>query len=85
LSFLDAYSGYNQISMYPSDKEKTTFTIDGANYFYEVMSFVLKNAWATYQRLMNKIFKGMIGRSIEVYVDNIVVKYDSCNQHIKDL
>jgi len=85
LSFLDAYSGYNQISMHPKDKEKTTFTIDDANYFYEVMSFGLKNAGATYQRLMDKIFKGMIGRSVEVYVDDIVVKSDSCGQHVNDL
>jgi len=68
LSFLDAYSGYNQISMHPRNKEKTTFTTDGANYFYEVMSFGLKNAGATYQRMMDTIFKGMIGRSMEVYV-----------------
>jgi len=85
LSFLDTYSGYNQISMHPRDKEKTTFTTDGANYFYEVMSFGLKNAGATYQRLMDTIFKGMIGKSVEVYVEDIVVKYDSCDQHIKDL
>jgi len=48
LSFLDAYSGYNQISMHPRDKEKTAFTTDDANYFYEVMLFGLKNARATY-------------------------------------
>jgi len=85
LSFLDAYSGYNQISMHHNDRGKTAFTTDGANYFYKVMSFGLKNAGATYQRLMDKIFKGMIGRSVEVYVDDIVVKSDSCGQHIKDL
>jgi len=43
LSFVDAYFGYNQISMHPRDKDKTTFMTDGANYFYEVMSFGLKN------------------------------------------
>jgi len=85
LSFLGAYSGYNQISMHPKNKEKTTFMTDGTNYFYEVMSFGPKNAGATYQRLMDKIFKGMIGRSVEVYVDDIVVKSDSCGQHIIDL
>ena len=85
LSFLDAYSGYNQISMHHSDRGKTAFTTDSANYFYKVMSFGLKNAGATYQRLMDKIFKGMIGKSVEVYVDDIVVKSDSCDQHIKDL
>ena len=49
------------------------------------MSFGLKNVGATYKRLMEKIFKGMIGRSVEVYMDDIVVKSDSCDQHIKDL
>ena len=49
------------------------------------MLFGLKNAGATYQRLMDKIFKGMIDKSVEVYVDDIVVKSDSCGQHIKDL
>jgi len=85
LSFLDAYSGYNQISMHPRDKEKTTFMMDETNYFYEVMPFDLKNAGAAYQRLMDKIFKGMIGRNVEVYIDDIVVKSDSCGQHVKDL
>jgi len=47
LSFLDAYSGYNQISMHPRDKEKIAFMIDRANYYYEVMSFNLKNVGAT--------------------------------------
>jgi len=54
-------------------------------FYYEVMTFDLKNVEATYQRLMDYIFKDMIGRSVEVYVDNIVVKSDSCEQDIKDL
>jgi len=64
LSFLDAYFGYNQISMHPKDKEKTTFMMVDANYCYEVMPFSFKNAGATYQRLMDKIFKGVIGRGV---------------------
>jgi len=71
--------------MHPKDKEKTAFTTDGANYFHEVMPFGLKNVGATYQGLMDKVFKEMIGRNVEVYVDDIVVKSDSCDQHIKDL
>ncbi|XP_068484963.1 uncharacterized protein [Phaseolus vulgaris] len=85
MSFLDAYSSYNQISMHPRDKEKTAFMTADANYYYEVMPFGLKNAGATYQRLMDKIFKGLISRAVEVYVDNIVVKSDSFEQHLKDL
>ena len=78
LSFLDAYSGYNQIRMHPRDKEKITFMTDSVNYYYEVMSFGLKNAGATCQRLMDKVFKGLIGRNVKVCVDDIVVKLDSC-------
>jgi len=48
------------------------------NFYYEYMSSGLKNVGATYQRLMDYIFKGMLGRNIKVYVDDIVVKYDSC-------
>jgi len=48
LSFLDAYSGYNHIHMHPRDREKTTFRKDFNNFYYEVMSFGLKNAEATY-------------------------------------
>ena len=72
--------------MHPQDKEKTAFmTADANYYYYEVMPFGLKNAGATYQRLMDKIFKGLIGQAVEVYVDDIVVKSDSFEQHLKDL
>ena len=85
LSFLDAYSGYNQIQMHHRDREKTTFRTDSDNFFYEVMPFGLKNVEATYQRLMDYVFHDMIGWNVEVYVDDIVVKSDSCEQHISDL
>ncbi|GAU47368.1 hypothetical protein TSUD_403710 [Trifolium subterraneum] len=74
LSFMDAYSGYNQIRMHPEDEEKTAFMTDRANFCYKVMPFGLKNAGATYQRLMDKVFKYEIGKTIEVYVDDMVVK-----------
>lgn len=85
LSFLDAYSGYNQILMYIPDQERTTFIIERANYCYEKMSFGLKNAGATYQSLMDKIFHHQIGKCMEVYVDNMVVRSQSVEQHLKDL
>ena len=53
LSFMDAYSGYNQIRMSPEDEEKTSFITDQGTYCYRVMPFGLKNARATYQRLVN--------------------------------
>ncbi|XP_072090422.1 uncharacterized protein [Arachis hypogaea] len=85
LSFMDAYSGYNQILMHPSDKEKTAFITEYGNYCYNVMHFGLKNAGATYQQLMNKVFENQIGRNIEVYVDDMVAKTMAGNSHIHDL
>ncbi|XP_014515510.1 uncharacterized protein LOC106773324 [Vigna radiata var. radiata] len=85
LSFLDAYSGYNQIPMYAPDQNNTAFITEQANYCYEVMSFGLKNVGATYQRLMDKIFHNQIGQCMEVYVDDMVVRSCSHQQHLKDL
>jgi len=85
LSFLDNYLGYDQIRMHSRDKEKTAFMTEDSNYYYQVTPFGLKNAGATYQRLMDKVFRGLIGQNVEVYVDNIVVEWDSCEQHKVDL
>nr|XP_025616499.1 uncharacterized protein LOC112708784 [Arachis hypogaea] len=85
LSFMDAYSGYNQILMHPSDQEKTAFITEYGNYCYNVMPFGLKNAGATYQRLMNRIFEQQIGRNIEVYVDDMVAKTKVGQPHTEDL
>ncbi|XP_072052062.1 uncharacterized protein [Arachis hypogaea] len=85
LSFMDAYSGYNQILMHPSDQEKTAFITEYGNYCYNVMPFGLKNAGATYQRLMNRIFEKQIGRNIEVYVDDMVAKTKVGQSHTEDL
>lgn len=56
LSFMDVYSGYNQIQMNPIDAPKTTFMSNHGDYYYNAMPFSLKNANATYQRLMDVIF-----------------------------
>ncbi|XP_016652662.1 PREDICTED: RNA-directed DNA polymerase homolog [Prunus mume] len=74
LSFMDAYSGYNQIFMDLADSEHTAFIIDRGLYCYNVMPFGLKNAGATYQRLVNRIFTEHIGGIMEVYVDDMLVK-----------
>jgi len=71
--------------MYGPDRSKTTFIMDRANYCYEVMSFGLKNVGVTYQRLMDRIFKEQIDRSMEVYVDNMVVKSQRIEDHVRDL
>nr|KYP56988.1 Retrovirus-related Pol polyprotein from transposon 297 family [Cajanus cajan] len=81
----DAYSGYNQIMMYPPDEAQTSFITDHANYCYRVMPFGLKNVGATYQRLMDKVFRQQIGRNMEVYVDDMVVKTTSVIDHVADL
>ncbi|CAL2260095.1 unnamed protein product [Prunus armeniaca] len=85
LSFMDAYSGYNQILMHEDDKAKTSFIIERGTYCYKVMPFGLKNAGATYQRLVNKIFKEQIGKTMEVYVDDMLVKAPKRADHLKNL
>ena len=85
LSFLDAFSGYNQIHMQPSDESKTAFMIEFANYCYKVMPFGLKNAETIYQRLMDRILVPLLGQSVQAYVDYMVVKSLEKDQYITDL
>ena len=56
LSFIDAFSGYNQILMHPDDQEKPAFITERGIFYYKLMPFGLKNASATYQRLVDKMF-----------------------------
>ena len=74
LSFLDAYSGYNQIRMKEDDEEHTSFITPYGVFCYKTMPFGLKNAGATYQRMMQACLKEQIGRNVQVYVDDIVIK-----------
>ena len=74
LSFMDAFLGYNQIRMHETDQEKTSFVTNQGLFCYKVMPFGLKNTGVTYQRLMNKMFAQQIGRNIQVYVDDMLVK-----------
>uniref|UniRef100_A0A2N9HW46 Reverse transcriptase domain-containing protein n=1 Tax=Fagus sylvatica TaxID=28930 RepID=A0A2N9HW46_FAGSY len=85
LSFMDAFSGYNQIRMEEEDQEKTAFITSRGLFCYKVMPFGLKNAGATYQRLVNKMFHDQIGRNVEVYVDDMLVKSKENEDHLKDL
>ena len=64
LSFMDAFSGYNQIKMKEADQENTSFVNSQRLFCYKVMPFGLKNAGETYQRLMNKMFTHQIGRNV---------------------
>jgi len=85
LSFLDAYSGYNQIHMHPEDEDKTAFMGEAANYCYKVMHFGLKNAGATYQRLMDRVLQPILGKKVQAYVDDMVVTSTSIVTHGDDL
>ncbi|XP_058106490.1 uncharacterized protein LOC131249739 [Magnolia sinica] len=85
LSFLDTYSGYNQITTHPPDRQKTTFVTDNGLYCYRVMPFGLKNARVTYQRLVNQMFAKQIRRSMEFYVDDMLVKSTKASNHLADL
>ncbi|GJT03017.1 reverse transcriptase domain-containing protein [Tanacetum coccineum] len=72
--FLDAYKGYHQIQMVESDEEKTAFHTSQGVYCYTKMPFGLKNVGATYQRLVDRAFDSKVGRNMEVYVDDLVIK-----------
>nr|XP_023876507.1 uncharacterized protein LOC111988931 [Quercus suber] len=85
MSFLDAFQGYHQIALAPENQEKTAFISPEANYHYTVMPFGLKNTGATYQRMMTRMFRDMIGCTVEVYIDDIVVKSKLTARHTNDL
>nr|GFA95999.1 reverse transcriptase domain-containing protein [Tanacetum cinerariifolium] len=83
--FLDAYKGYHQIQLAEADKEKTAFHTRQRVYCYTKMPFGLKNAGATYQRLMDKAFESKVGRNIEVYMDDLVVKSHTEAEMVRDI
>ena len=74
MSFLDAFQGYHQFALDAKDQEKTVFISLDANYHYTVMPFGLKDASATYQQMMTRIFRDKIGCIVKVYIDDMVVK-----------
>uniref|UniRef100_A0A2N9H6C8 RNase H type-1 domain-containing protein n=1 Tax=Fagus sylvatica TaxID=28930 RepID=A0A2N9H6C8_FAGSY len=85
MSFLDAFQGYHQIALSAEDREKTAFITPLGIYCYKVMPFGLKNAGATYQRMVTKMFKDQIGKTMEIYIDDMVVKSRLSQDHLKDL
>ncbi|GKV50679.1 hypothetical protein SLEP1_g57376 [Rubroshorea leprosula] len=85
LSLLDAYSGYHQVPMAPEDEEKTVFYAGDEIYCYVMMPFGLKNAGTTYQKMVTIVFHAQIGKNLEVYVDDIVVKSLKVEDHLADL
>ena len=84
-SFMDGFSGYNQIKMALEDKEKTTFVTLWGTFCYKVMSFGLKNTRATYQRAMVALFHNMMHKEIEVYMDDMITKSRTKEEHLVNL
>jgi hypothetical protein len=85
LCFLDCYSGYHQIALHPDNEDKTAFITHHDIYCYKVMTFSLKNGRATYQKAIQKCLAPQIGKNVEAYVDDIVVKTTVEEQLIADL
>ena len=85
ISFLDAFQGYHQIPLTVDDQEKTAFVTPIGNYHYKVMPFGLKNARSTYERMTTRMFEPQLGKSIKVYIDDMVVKNKVVPEHVKDL
>ena len=71
--------------MSPKDEDKTAFTTDHGLYCYKVMPFGLKNVGATYQRLVNNVLSDLIGRTMEIYVDDMLVKSLKKDDHVSNL
>jgi hypothetical protein len=85
LSFLDAYSSYNQIKLKKEDEEKIAFITPYGVFCYQVMPFGLKNAGATYQRMMQNCLGSQIGCNIQVYIDDVVITTRKGESLISDL
>ena len=85
MSFLDIFQGYHQIAMNPTDQEKIAFITPRGIFCYKVMSFGLKNAGATYQRMITKMFAGQLRKTVEVYINDMVVKSIFAKDHLRDL
>jgi Reverse transcriptase (RNA-dependent DNA polymerase) len=84
-SFINGYAGYNQIKMAPEDEKYTSFRTPIGIYYYKVMPFGLKNAGAAYQRAMTKIFNDLIHKIVECYVEDLLIKAMSYEEHIQYL
>lgn len=84
-SFMDKFSGYNEIKMAPRDMEKTTFITPWGTFYYRVMHFSLKNGGETYQRAMTTLFHDMMHKEIEIYVDDMIAKPRDEEEHVEHL
>ena len=85
LSFMNAFSSYNQIKLNEADQEETSFVTNQGFFCYKMMTFGLKNVSTMYQRLMNRMFVHQIRRNMQVYVDDMLVKSIQEDDHLSDL
>jgi hypothetical protein len=85
LLFLDAYSGYHQINLAIDDEEKAVFIMSFEIFCYTKMVFGLKNGGATYQKYIHTVLESQIGRNVEAYIDDIVVKSEKRENLLNDL
>jgi hypothetical protein len=85
LSFLDAYSGYHQISLAIDDEEKIVFITPFGIFCYTKMAFGLKNGGATYQKCIHIILEPQIERNVEAYIDDVVVESKKRGDLLDDL
>ncbi|XP_031104440.1 uncharacterized protein LOC116007921 [Ipomoea triloba] len=85
LSFMDAFRGYHQIFMEKEDEEKTAFITPDGVYCYKVMPFGLKNSGATFTRMIARIFGEQLGKGMETYVDDLLVKSKEAAEHSSEL
>ena len=85
MSFLDVFQGYHQIPLALDDQEKTAFVTPVGNYHYKVMPFGLKNVGSTYQRMMMRMFESQLGKNIEIYIDDMMMKSKVVSEHLGDL
>jgi len=82
LSVMDCTAGYNQIQMAFADQEAIVFRSPKGIFCYKVMPFVLKNMGPTNQRMMQTIFEDMLHKTMECYVDDLVVKSKKISNHL---
>ena len=85
MSFLDACRGYHQIAMHGPDQEKTAFITFRGVFCYKVMLFGLKNKGATYQRMITKIFESILCKTMDAYINDMMVKSRRKIDHVKHL
>lgn len=85
MSSLDAFLDYNKILMHLDDQEKKFFISEKGIYCYKIMSFRLKNVKGTYQWLVNWMFKDQIGKTMEFYIDDMLVNLEKAEDHLVHL